>query len=304
MADAVPEERQRVTLTKAHCETPAGHELIELLAELSADGNVTREEMERLCAWLEVDRGVDFPALPFLYETIDQISADGEISEEELDRLAQAIERVLPKELRAAAATKRKAARDAKRSAQRESRRQSMIADRTQRRAARTAALARTGVRYRAEFAIRGAFRFSERREACERLIDGDAVTLEREPENRHDPNAILVLGENDCELGYVPGEKAVGMAPLLDAGADAAAVVSRIWETPEGQVVPILVATLRQGNVVPRTSDKPQRSEASSTVDTTMSHPAVTDNSTAVWFLAIGALLIALLLAGYYLER
>jgi hypothetical protein len=70
----MPEERQRVTLTKAHCETPAGHELIELLAELSADGNVTREEMERLCAWLEVDRGVDFPALPFLYETIDQIS--------------------------------------------------------------------------------------------------------------------------------------------------------------------------------------------------------------------------------------
>ena len=96
MADAVPEERQRVTLTKAHCETPAGHELIELLAELSADGNVTREEMERLCAWLEVDRGVDFPALPFLYETIDQISADGEISEEELDLLALAIERVLP----------------------------------------------------------------------------------------------------------------------------------------------------------------------------------------------------------------
>ena len=141
MADAVPEERQPVTLTKAHCETPAGHELIELLAELSADGNVTREEMERLCAWLEVDRGVDFPALPFLYETIDQISADGEIREEELDRLAQAIERVLPKELRAAAATKRKESRDAKRSAQRESRRQSMIADRTQRRAARTSIL-------------------------------------------------------------------------------------------------------------------------------------------------------------------
>lgn len=42
MADAVPEERQRVTLTKAHCETPAGHELIELLAELSADGKPSR----------------------------------------------------------------------------------------------------------------------------------------------------------------------------------------------------------------------------------------------------------------------
>jgi hypothetical protein len=41
---------------------------------------------------------------------------------------------------------------------------------------------------YRAEFAIRGAFRFSERREACERLIDGDAVILEREPDNSRAP--------------------------------------------------------------------------------------------------------------------
>jgi hypothetical protein len=178
--------------------------LVDLLTELSAGGNVTREEMKRLWAWLEVDRDVDFPALGFLYEIVEQISEDGEVTEQELDRLAEAIERVLPKELRAAT-TRRKEARDAQRSAQRESRRQSMIADRTERRAARNASLARAGALYRSEFAIRGAFRFSERRQAFELLIDGDAVTLEREPDNSHDPNAILVLGANDCELGYVP---------------------------------------------------------------------------------------------------
>ena len=59
-----------------------------LLSELSADGNVSRDEMERLRSWLEIDHGVDFPALPFLYETIDQISSDGEITEEELGRTA------------------------------------------------------------------------------------------------------------------------------------------------------------------------------------------------------------------------
>ena len=43
----------------------SGRELVDLLTELSADGNVTREEMDRLRAWLEVDRSVDFPAMPF-----------------------------------------------------------------------------------------------------------------------------------------------------------------------------------------------------------------------------------------------
>ena len=95
------EERRRVvTLSKAQAETAAGRELVDLLTELSADGNVTREEMDRLRAWLEVDRSVDFPAMSFLYETIDQISADGEITEDELDLLALAIERVLPKGVR------------------------------------------------------------------------------------------------------------------------------------------------------------------------------------------------------------
>ena len=70
--------------------------------------------MERLRAWLQVDRGAEFPALPFLYETIDQISSDGEVTEDELDRLALAIERVLPKDVRLAAAAERKQVREAR----------------------------------------------------------------------------------------------------------------------------------------------------------------------------------------------
>ena len=87
---------RRISLSKAQRSTPAGRELIALLTELSADGMVTREEMERLRAWLEVDRSVDFHACSFLYEVVDTISNDGEINEEELDALALAIERVLP----------------------------------------------------------------------------------------------------------------------------------------------------------------------------------------------------------------
>ena len=243
------ERRRVVTLTKAQCATPEGTELIALLTELSADGIVSRQEMAQLRTWLEVDRGVDFPALPFLYRVIDEISEDAEISEEELDRLALAIERVLPKNVREDGALRRKQAREARRLAERESRRQAVMAQRTDARARRDLAHARAGILYRAEFPVRGAFRFAARREACERLTDGDSVSLEREPDNSHDPNAILVLGENDCELGYVGREEAADMAPLLDSGAQAEATVSRLWETPEGQIVPILLVKVRRGD-------------------------------------------------------
>jgi hypothetical protein len=243
------DERRRVTLTKAQCETPAGREFIALLIELSADGIVTRPEMDRLRSWLEVDRGVDFPALAFLYQVIEEISADGELAEEELDRLALAIERVLPKDVRAEAASRRRQAREARRVVEREKRRRSVIAERAEARADRASQQARAGILYRREFAVRGAFRFEARREACARIIDGDSVSLERERDNAHDANAILVLGADDCELGYVPREEAAVMAPLLDSGAEAEATICRLWETPENHdIVPILAVTIRRG--------------------------------------------------------
>lgn len=246
---AMNDEPRRVTLSKADRSTDAGRELIALLTELSADGQVTREEMGRLRAWLEVDHGVDFPALPFLHETIEQISSDGEITEDELDRLALAVERVLPKDVRIAATLKRKQAREARRLAERETRRQTLIAARTEARVVRETARTRAGVIYQADFPVRGAMRSAERREACERLLEGDTLTLEREPDNTHDANAVLVLGDGDCEIGYVPREDAQAMAPLLDAGAEAEATVHRLWETPEGRIVPIVLAKVRRGD-------------------------------------------------------
>jgi hypothetical protein len=108
-------ERRHVTLSKADRGTPAGRELIALLTELSADGQVTPAEMGRLRSWLEVDRSVDFPACAFLYGVVESIKYDGEITEEELDGLALAIERVLPPDVRAAATLRRKEHRAARR---------------------------------------------------------------------------------------------------------------------------------------------------------------------------------------------
>src|SRR5688500_10850994 len=38
-------------------------------------------------------------------------------------------------------------------------------------------------------------------------------------------------------------------MAPLLDAGAEVHATVRRLWETPDGKVVPIIFARVRRGD-------------------------------------------------------
>ncbi len=122
--------------------------------------------MHQLRAWLEVERGVEFPAFPFLYQVIDQISSDGQVSEHELDTLALAIERVLPKDIRELAALERKQAREARRIAEREARREALIAARSEKRAARELAKVRAGYAYESEFAVRGAFRSAERRDA------------------------------------------------------------------------------------------------------------------------------------------
>jgi len=45
----------------------------------------------------------------------------------------------------------------------------------------------------------------------------GEHVSLEREPENEHDPNAIRVENGRCDTLGYLPRERAAWLAPLMD---------------------------------------------------------------------------------------
>ena len=49
-----------------------------------------------------------------------------------------------------------------------------------------------------------------------------------------------------------MPREEARNIARLMDAGGEAAASVRRLWETPEGKVVPILLVAVRPGDADP----------------------------------------------------
>jgi hypothetical protein len=60
--------------------------------------------------------------------------------------------------------------------------------------------------------------------------LEGDAAApgrpleLRRDPENEHDPNAVMVLAEGE-QVGWVPRELAAEIAPLMDGGATWSAV-------------------------------------------------------------------------------
>ena len=50
-------------------------------------------------------------------------------------------------------------------------------------------------------------------------LRPGDLLPLKREPDNPHDPLAIMILEEAGHHLGYVPRAKNEALARLMDAG-------------------------------------------------------------------------------------
>lgn len=52
-----------------------------------------------------------------------------------------------------------------------------------------------------------------------EKIEPGSEVSLEREPENSHDPNAVAVLNEDGERIGYLPRGHNEDVARLIDQG-------------------------------------------------------------------------------------
>lgn len=71
-------------------------------------------------------------------------------------------------------------------------------------------------------FTLRGGkFRTMDEKEVMLRMQRGDSVTLIREPENPHDPNAIRVMS-GDAHIGYVPREQTEEIHPLFNGDDEA----------------------------------------------------------------------------------
>jgi hypothetical protein len=70
---------------------------------------------------------------------------------------------------------------------------------------------------------------YEDRAAALSGLTVGDAVALEREPDNPYDPNAIRVRRDDGRDLGYVAREAARGIAGRLDDGEGVSARVTDV---------------------------------------------------------------------------
>lgn len=65
---------------------------------------------------------------------------------------------------------------------------------------------------------VGASFRPAEARDIVRTLEIGEEVGLERDPNNPHDANAVLVIADN-MHIGFVARDDAAVIAPLLDAG-------------------------------------------------------------------------------------
>ena len=68
--------------------------------------------------------------------------------------------------------------------------------------------------------------------QAWEQIRPGDRLTLTREPDNRHDRNAVRV-DWNGQQLGYVPRAENRAVARALDAGETLEARVAKLRDDP-----------------------------------------------------------------------
>lgn len=64
---------------------------------------------------------------------------------------------------------------------------------------------------------------------------DGELLTLQREPGNRADANAVAVHAGCGTRVGYLPKRDAASLAPHMDAGMHARAVVVSAYGTDIG---------------------------------------------------------------------
>lgn len=62
-----------------------------------------------------------------------------------------------------------------------------------------------------------------------ERIKTGDKVIFQREPDNRYDDKAIMVLNDQKEKLGYVPEKDNVVFSRLMDAGKKLTGKVNEI---------------------------------------------------------------------------
>jgi hypothetical protein len=224
----------RTSITKAQRQTAAASELIVLCQTMTSDGHLGDEEVIALRDWLATHRESDLPAIAFLTKTVEMILADGKVTPAERLALYEAIETVLPPDIRVSV----KGARVMADRIAKNEQRMALEAERKE--------LARDFAVETWDFPVAGVM-FEGRADVSRRYArEGDVTYLIRDRRNRHSRHAIEVRLTNGMQVGFVPEEHAVDIAPLLDSGYRHGATIKILWKWEGGDIpIPIVVASI-----------------------------------------------------------
>lgn len=199
--DSTP--RRRTSLTKKQIETELGAELLSLCQTVTADGQLTTQEVADLRAWIEEHSAHEIPAIQHLRDVLDRVLADGKVTADEMRLLHTAVEAVLPPELR-------KAATSARRERERDERdRDSPIGQ---------ANFMVAGVRHEGRAATIRAY-----------VRVGDPAILRRDPANPYSRHSIAVYTASGHQIGFMPDDEARDWASDLDNGTQVRATFTKI---------------------------------------------------------------------------
>lgn len=240
--------RPRRSLTETQLETPAGVELLSLCESITSDGKVTEAEVAELRGWLNRNRDSGLPSGEFLAATVERILQDGRITAEELGELHDALETVLPQDLR-------KEAQKTRRATQAEERRLARARAAAEAKEQAAEELERNEPIAQYDFMVAGSDHDGRDRIVRE-LLDQDDVSdvayLRRDAENPHSRNAVEVRIWDGRVIGYVPEHsyqvRARDVARHLDAGARHDAGIKKILTGGRSPIV-VIVADLYNAN-------------------------------------------------------
>lgn len=236
MTDDEADQKRRISITKLQRQTAAGAELISLCQTITEDGSLSEAEITDLRQWLHDNRAADLPALGVLLKTVETIIADGRVTADERRELYHAIEIVLPPDVRSVARDRRRTAESAERARVAVARE----AAKHEQREART----RSQPLESWDFMVAGV-RYEGRPDVISKHANaGDVAFLARDRANPHSPHAVEVRLGNGMQIGHVPEEDAVDVAPYLGAGHPHSACIKKILTG--GRVpIPVVIASV-----------------------------------------------------------
>ena len=226
----VKRERRKVFLSAVDVRSPAGAELLALCTKITQDGVLSREGVEELRSWIDMNWTAELPAAQFLKSVLQRILADSKITREERKELHRALETVLPPDIRKMAKQERRAV-EGHVKAQKEAEKQ-----RKREEAERVRPL------YHGDFVVAATGEGWRNEIVREYVSEDEIVYLARNRNSTSDREAVEVRLYNGFQIGYVPEDEASQIAPLLDQGYPHAAFVKRILP---GGGVPVVIADI-----------------------------------------------------------